>query len=162
MAEPAKALQSVPSAAEIDALAILYNEEQVKVLDAILATRAAQKALEDTKDKCVELVRKFGSAHAQKSKLVHGLKWEIMGTFGASTSIDAAAVERLRVNLQESKQTRLLKRLFESSTRWVLKSTARAEILKPGVGDDVRAAFAVCEVTKDNSPKIEARLKKPA
>jgi hypothetical protein len=161
MAEPAKAL-APPSQAEIDELAIQYNQEQQKVLDALLATRQAQQFLEDTKQKCVDLVSKFGSAHAEKSKLLHGRKWEIMGTFGASTSIDAAAVETLRTFLAADKQTRLLKRLFESTTRWALKSTARAEILKDDVSAKARALFAACEVTKDRSPSIQAREKQPA
>lgn len=158
MATPA--LIVLPSPKEIDELAIRYNKEQQKVLDAVLATRQAQKFLEDTKLECIELVRKFGGAHASKSKLLHGLKWEAMLTEGTSTSVDAAAVERLRVSLKEQNQTRLLKRLFESATRWTLKSTARAEILKPDVGDDVQALFAVCEVTKPSTPKLEVRLKK--
>lgn len=161
MAEPAKALQTPPTAAAIDEIAILYDQKKALVLEATLAQREAAEELEKVKQICITLVSSFGSQHAEKSKLVHGLKWEIMGTFGTSTSMDAAAVERLRLHLQESKQTRLLKRLFESTTRWLLKSTARAEILKPGVGDDVRAIFAVCAVTKDSSPKIDARLKAP-
>ena len=118
--------------------------------------------METIKAQCVTLVIKFGSAHAQKSKLLHGLKWEIVGTFGSSTSIDAAAVERLRLHLVENKKTRLLKRLFEATTRWALKSTARAEILKPDIDDEIRASFSLCEVTKDNSPSITVRQKTPA
>src|ERR1700722_9212838 len=133
MAEAAKALQSVPTAGEIEKLAILYDEKKAAVLDATLAQRSAAEELETIKAQCVTLVIKFGSAHAQKSKLLHGLKWEIVGTFGSSTSIDAAAVERLRLHLVENKKTRLLKRLFEATTRWALKSTARAEILKPDI-----------------------------
>ena len=65
-----------------------------------------------------------------------------------------------RLDLVAQKKTRILKRLFESATRWTLKSTARAEILKPDIGDDVRANFAACEVTKPSTPKLEVREKK--
>jgi len=154
---PEKAV--APNPAEVDQIAIRYVAAKAKVLEAMLAQRAAQKDLETIAENCIAEVRQFGSAHATKSKLLHGLKWELMATFGSSTSIDAAAVEQLRIHLQETKQTRLLKRMFESVTRWSLKSTARAEILKPDVSDEVRAKFAVCEVTKDRSPSLEARKK---
>jgi hypothetical protein len=162
MAEPAKALIAVPSPAEVDKIAILYDAKKERVLQATLAQRAASEELELVQKQCVELVSKFGSAYAEKSKLLHGLKWEIMGTFGASTSIDSAAVETLRSFLTANKQTRLLKRMFESTTRWALKSTARAEILKDDVSAKARALFAACEVTKDRSPSIQARKKQPA
>jgi hypothetical protein len=162
MAEAAKAL-ALPTPAEIDELAIRFDKKKTAVLDATLAQRAAAEELEKVKQECVDLVGKFGSQHVQKSKLLHGAKWEIMGTFGTFTSTDAAAVERLRLLLVEKSQTRLLKRLFASTVRWTLRSTARAEILKPGVDDDIRSSFAVCEVTKDKSPTIEARpLVRPA
>lgn len=162
MAEPAKALISPPTPAEVDKLAILYAAQKEKVLQATLAQRAAAEELERVQKQCVELVTKFGSSHAEKSRLLHGLKWELMGTFGTSTSVDAAALESLRTFLTANKQTRLLKRLFESTTRWALKSTARAEILKDDVSTKVRALFAACEVTKDRSPSIQAREKQPA
>ena len=153
MAAASKALLVLPSPAEVDELCIQYDKEGQKVLECVLATREAQKFLDDTKQKIVELAKQFGSVHATKSKLLHGRKWEAMLTEGTSTSIDAAAVETL-------KKTRILKRLFESATRWTLKSTARAEILKPDIGDDVRANFAACEVTKPSTPKLEVREKK--
>ena len=160
MAAASKALLVLPSPAEVDELCIQYDKEGQKVLDCVLATREAQKFLDDTKQKIVELAKQFGSVHASKSKLLHGRKWEAMLTEGTSTSIDAAAVETLRLDLVAQKKTRILKRLFESATRWTLKSTARAEILKPDIGDDVRANFAACEVTKPSTPKLEVREKK--
>jgi hypothetical protein len=162
MAEPAKALISPPSPAEVDKLAILYAAGKEKVLQATLAQRKAAEELEVVQQQCVALVSKFGSSHAEKSKLLHGLNWELMGTFGTSSSTDSAAVETLRSFLAANKQTRLLKRLFESTTRWALKSTARAEILKEDVSTKVRALFAACEVTKDRSPSIQAREKQAA
>jgi putative Mn2+ efflux pump MntP len=44
------------------------------------------------KEELICLVEEFGSAHAEKSKLLHGITHEILATFGLSTSIDAAAV----------------------------------------------------------------------
>lgn len=151
--------EGAPTAAEIEKLAREYVDRKAKVLEAMLAQRKAAADMDPLHEKCTELVKQFGSAHATKSKLLHGLDWEIMGTFGASTSTDAAAVERLRSKLEETKQTRLLKRLFDKTVRWTLKPTARTEILRPDVDDEIRGLFAVCEVTKDRAPSIEVRPK---
>jgi hypothetical protein len=151
--------EAPPTAAEVEKLAQEYVDQKENVLQAAIAQRAAQQELEPLHEKCIELVTKFGSAHATKSKLLHGLEWEIMGTFGSSTSIDAAAVEILRSRLIATKQTRLLKRLFDKTIRWTLKSTARAEILREDVPSGPRALFAACEVTKDRAPSIEVRPK---
>jgi hypothetical protein len=148
-----------PTAMEVDKLALEYDELKRALFDATLARVAAQEALEPVEHRLVELVSRCGSAHAQKSKLVHGLKWEIMGTFGTSTSVDSAAVERLRLELTANKKTRLVRRLFDATVRWTLKSTARAEILKPDVPDFARSLFVACEVTKDRSPMLTVREK---
>lgn len=158
MAEPAKALIALPSPEEVDKLALAYDSAKEKVLDAVLAAKAAQAELDLLKEPLLDLASKFGSVHASKSKLLRGRKWEVMITEGTSTSTDAAAVEALRLYLVAEKKTRLLKRFFEAATRWTLKSTARAEILKPYIGDDVRAKFALCEVTKPSAPKLQVRL----
>jgi hypothetical protein len=159
MAMAALAKLEAPTAAQVDTLALEYTTLKDALLQATLARVAAQEKLEPVEAKLVDLVSQCGSAHAQKSKILHGLRWEIMGTFGKSTSIDAAAVERLRLHLLNTGKTRLLKRLFESTVRWDLKSTARAEILKPDITDDVRANFVACEVTKDRSPSLTVREK---
>ena len=160
MATASKALLVLPSPAEVDELCIEYDKAKADVLEALLEAKEKQVKLDSLKGPLVDLASKFGSVHASKSKLLHGRKWEAMLTEGTSTSIDAAAVETLRLDLVAQKKTRILKRLFESATRWTLKSTARAEILKPDIGDDVRANFAACEVTKPSTPKLEVREKK--
>ena len=54
---------------------------------------------EKMKGDLICLVDEFGAAHAEKSKILHGLQYEMVGTFGASTSIDAAAVQRFATAL---------------------------------------------------------------
>jgi len=46
---------------------------------------------EKMKDELIELVEEFSSAHAEKSKLLHGITHEILATFGVSTSISSAS-----------------------------------------------------------------------
>src|SRR6266581_4563006 len=67
---------------------------------------------------------KIASAHAEKSKLLHGITHEILATFGVSTSIDAAAVERFAQALRTAKQTKILNRIFEQTTRYTLRPDA--------------------------------------
>lgn len=159
-ATPAKLPILLPSPEQIDALCVEYNEAELDVEAFEDTLKIGREALAGLKQPLIDLVNKFGGAHGKKSKLLHGIEWELMGTFGTSNVTDPGAVDRLRTVLVESKRTRLLKRLFEMVPRWNLKSTARAEILKPGVDEDVRALFAVCEVTTASTPKLEVRLKK--
>jgi hypothetical protein len=159
MAAAAKALAVPPTPEEVEKLALEYNKLKDELLEAILASKVAGDDLTPVKTKCIELVRKFGTAHAKKSKLLHGIKWEMMATFGSSTSPDAAAIENLRQHLLTVKKTRLLKLMFEMTPRWTLKETARVEILKPGIDDEIRALFALCEVPSDSTPKLEVREK---
>ena len=162
MASTSKALIALPSPAEIEKLALEYNKLKDELLEAILESKTLGAELAPVKEKCIEWVRQFGTAHAKKSKLLHGIKWEMMATFGSSSSADAAAIEKLRQHLLTVKKTRLLKLMFEMTPRWTLKETARVEILKPGVDDEIRALFALCEVPSDNTPKLEVRLKQSA
>lgn len=70
------------------------------------------------------LVEEFGSAHAEKSTLLHGISYEIMATFGMTTSIDAAAAERFAHALRLAKQTRLLNKIFQQTVRYTLAADA--------------------------------------
>jgi hypothetical protein len=162
MASASKALIAPPTPDEVEKLSLEYNKLKDELLQAMLASTKCGDDLAPVKEKCIDLVRKFGTAHAKKSKLLHGIRWEIMGTFGSSSSADAAAIENLRLHLLNVKKTRLLKLMFEMTPRWTLKETARAEILKPGIDDEIRALFALCEVTGSSTPKLEVRLKQPA
>ncbi len=153
-----------PSAAEVDALA-----EEMLTLKGKVGS-ILEKAQQDSKphlDRMGELkevaerwIRAFGSAHAEKSKLLHGILYEIMGTFGMSTSIDAAAVEAFRKGLVKSKQAKLLKKLFTKTVRFDLNPDG-AEIVK-GVTLKPRlvALWAKCFVNQSKTPVITPRLKK--
>src|SRR5437868_12011392 len=98
---------SAPPPAEIDVKAEQYYRLKDNVTKAVLAAKDAQVPLDQLKEELIDLVRDFGSAHAEKSKLLHGITQEMMVTFGSSVSIDAAAVEKFRMALEEAKQTRL-------------------------------------------------------
>jgi hypothetical protein len=87
-------LETPPTAVDIDRLAMEFLVLESKVDDAYKIATALDEPHEKMKAELIELVEAFGSSHAEKSKLLHGMEYEILATFGVSTSIDAAAVER--------------------------------------------------------------------
>jgi hypothetical protein len=64
------------------------------------------KPHERMREDLICVVEEFSSAHADKSKLLHGIQYEIMGTFGVTTRIDAAAAERFAQALRIAKNRR--------------------------------------------------------
>ena len=158
---------AAPSAEEVDAHAIEYKRLE-KILDGAKVAFAKIKKKEgadlDKLHLClIELVRAFGGKHAEKSKIVHGIDWELMATFGESHGIDATAVERLRVALKAANKTRLLKKLFTEEKSWRLAPNA-AEILKAEgkLPDDLAMAALACFTFTPSTPRLEVRPKKKA
>ena len=95
-------------------------------------------------------MRDFGSSHAEKSKLLHGITQEMMVTFGSAVSIDAAAVERFRLALVQSKQARLL-RLVSPEASVIIKDEKLSKSLL--------AIYSQCEVIKPRVPSLAVREK---
>jgi hypothetical protein len=102
-------------------------------------------------------VEEFGSAHAEKSKLLHGITHEIVANFGVSTSIDAAAADTLALVLRVNKQSQILDRLFEQTTRYTLRPNAGQIIRQLGLGKPELALFARCQVTTPRWPVLTVR-----
>jgi hypothetical protein len=155
-----------PSPAEVDSLA----EEWIKLESEIddLEKESEEKILPkltrlgELRKLFTEQVRAFGSAHAGKSKILHGLSMEIMATFGSSTSIDAAAVETFRKALAKAKQTRLLKKIFEKTERWTMLDNAGIIIRSTKLADSLLALYSKCTVQSPNKPKLVVRSKEKA
>jgi hypothetical protein len=126
-----------------------------------LATRS-----EEIRNKLIDQVGRYGGAHAEKSKLLYGLKLEVMGTFGMSSTVDAAAVEEFRLALVEEKQPRLLKMFFEKTIRWTLAPQAsilvRVAHQAGKLPDKLFMLFAKCTVSKPQSPRLVVRPREKA
>src|SRR6266436_4143317 len=103
---------SAPTPALVDKKAAQYYAMREALDQATDAAKLLCLPLAKFKEELIDLVREFGSSHAGKSKLLHGITQEMLVTFGSSVSIDSAAVERFRLALIESNQQRLLKRVF--------------------------------------------------
>ena len=106
-----------------------------------------------------DLVTKYGSSHAEKSKLLHGLQYEAMCTYSQYASIDAAAVETFREALRKSDQSRLLSKVFEKTIRWTLKSEASEIVRGSKLTTKLQALWAKCIVLKDRNPSLQVREK---
>lgn len=120
---------SAPTPAEVDEKAREFNRLKDALDQATEVAKLSCVPLVALKQELIELVRDFGSPHAEKSKLLHGIKQEILITVSSSISIDAAAVERFRLALLESDRSRLLKRIFQQDVRWTMSPEA-AVIIK--------------------------------
>lgn len=149
-----------PTPLQVDEKAKKYYELQADLLQKMLAAREAQVPLQQLKTELIELVKDFGSTHAEKSKLLHGIEDELMATFGSSTSADAAAIERFRLALVQKKQGRLLKRIFEKSERWTLSAAAATIIKGEKLTPSLLALYSQCSVTEPSTPRLEVRPKK--
>jgi hypothetical protein len=165
MASPAKVVAVPPTPTEVEVLAEQYQDVETQIAE------IKKKAIEDLAplvtqqetlwDQLVEKVKKFGSQHAEKSKLLYGIRLEVLGTFASSSSIDAAAVETFRLALVKAKQSRVLKRIFEKTVRFTMLPQAatflRAEHDAGKFPANLFVLFARCTVPKDLSPKLVVR-----
>jgi len=158
-----------PTAAEIEEVA----SEMIQLKGEIELEAAAAKKiidpklqrLDQLKTKAKTWLEQFGSAHAEKSRLLHGIALEIMGTFGTSTSIDAGAVETLRLALVKAKKTRVLKKLFKCVERWELVANWTEVLRSVKLSDRFTALAVKCQVTTPRTPTItprEREKKEPA
>jgi hypothetical protein len=164
MSSPAK-LVLAPTPAAVEALAEKYQELETKIAE--IQKKAADDAaphkerLDEVWDLLVGQVRQFGSTHSEKSKILYGLKLEVMGTFASSQAIDAAAVESFRLALVKEKQGRLLKRIFEKTVRWTLLPQAAAFLRQEhdagALPNKLFLLFARCSVPKELTPRLQVR-----
>jgi hypothetical protein len=150
-------LDSPPTAVDIDRLAIKFLELEQKVDEAYKIATELDEPHEKFKEQLIDLVDEFGSMHADKSKLLHGLEYEILGTFGVTTSIDAAAVERFAQGLRIAKQTKLLNQILEQTVRYALNPEASSIIRSSSLPKQLLQLFAACQVTKARSPVLRVR-----
>jgi len=80
-----------------------------------------------------------------------------MVTFGQSVSIDAAAVERFRIALAESDQSRLSRKIFEKTIRWSLTPEYGSVVKASKLSKPLLALYSQCEVIKARAPSLVVR-----
>jgi hypothetical protein len=153
-----------PVPIEVDTRAQDFSDLEKSIAKLKLDLGAKQKEMAAKEAALIELVRSFGGPHATKSKILHGIVWEMIATFAQYTTQDGAAVERFRQALVLAKKGRLLKKLFDRDVRWTMKAGAgqilAAETLAPRLRADLLGLLLVCSTTQDKKPSLEVREKK--
>lgn len=144
----------------IDDHAEAFHQLELDLEESRKQTKAAQKLLSDREAELIYLVRRFGGSHAQKSKILHGIVWEMVATFSQYTVQDAAAVERFRQELVKAKKTQLMKKLFQCDVRWTMRSGAAEIIRGEKLPPRLLAMLALCSDTQDKKPSLDVRQKK--
>jgi len=158
----AELTKSAPLPAAVDLSAEHFDQLAKSLEKAQTEVEALRKEVAAQKSELIDLVRTFGGPHAQKSKILHGIVWEMVATFAQYTAQDSAAIERFRLALVASKQTRLLKKIFSSDVRWTMKASA-AEIVKTEkLSPKLMSLLLCCSVTQDKNPSLDVRPKKKA
>lgn len=160
MASPAT--KPAPSAAQIDLKAVEYKDLEKKLDEAKAAVPIAAKPVNELKAELIELVREYGGPHAEKSKILHGIAWELMATFGQGMTQDSAAIERLRLALRKAGQTRLLKKLFQQDVRWTFNAASAEIVKREKLSPILMRSLMLCFVTSDRTPTLDVRQKKIA
>jgi hypothetical protein len=153
-----------PLPAEVDARAEAFHAIATSIAEKNEKLKELRKQLSDSEIALIELVRSFGGPHAAKSKILHGIVWEMVATFSKFTAEDSAAIERFRLTLVSAKKGRLLKKLFDRDVRWTMKSgagqTLAAENLAPRLKAELLGLLLLCSSTKDKKPSLDVRQKK--
>jgi hypothetical protein len=158
-AEPRTAASGGKPPAQVDEKAEQYYRLKAALDEATEAAKLRCLPLAQLKEELVQLVRDFGSAHAEKSRLLHGITQEMMVAFGSSVSIDAAAVERFRLALLEANQSRLLKKIFTKDIRFTMSPEAAVIIKGEKLSTGLLAIFSQVEVVKQKAPSLVVREK---
>jgi hypothetical protein len=157
----ARDAKDAPKPDAVDEFAVEFDRLDRELTKAVDAARDAAKPVATLKSELIELVKKFGGPHGKSSKLLHGIFWELMGTYGKTTVTDNAAIERFRVALQRRHKTALLKKLFSPDVRWTFSSQAM-EIIKAEkkpLTPKLMGLLLMCFDTRDCTPKLDARPK---
>ncbi len=150
---------TAPSPGLVDEKAEHYYRLKAALDEATENAKRKCLPLATLKEELVQLVRDFGSAHAEKSRLLHGVTHEMLVTFGQSISVDAAAVERFRLALLESEQSRLLKKIFLQDVRFTLAPEAAVVIKGTKLSNALLSLYSQCQVVKQKAPSLVVREK---
>lgn len=149
-----------PMPLEVDSYAEDFHNLELDLDEARKKSKAAQDLVSKAEGELIDLVRNFGGPHATKSKILHGIIWEMVATFSQYTTQDSAAIERFRQALVDAKQTRLLKKLFKADIRWTMQSSAAEVVKNEKLSAKLMSLLLQCSVTGDRKPSLDVRPKK--
>jgi hypothetical protein len=146
-----------PSPVEVDEMAQEFRRMEIKVDAAYLLATRLDAPLEALRERIILTVEEHGQPHATKSRILHGIKSELVATFGLSTSIDSVAVERFRMALQAAGRKQILAKVFEERITFNLRPESAGILRREQMSENLRALFARCAVTKARTPTLQVR-----
>lgn len=152
--------KKAPMPVDVDERAEQFHQLELDLDAAKKELAEAQKAVAERERELVDLVRAYGGPHATKSKILHGIAWEMVATFAQYSTLDAAAVERFRLALVDAGQARLMKKLFKEDTRWSLNGDAAEVVKTEKLSAKLLGLLIQCTVTGDKKPSLDVRQKK--
>lgn len=146
-----------PSPIEVDQLAKEYKQLKDRLFEAKLAQTEIQQKLDLKAKHLLELVRLEGSGHRDKSYLLYGVEWEIMGTFGQQLMTDSLAVEQFRAAAKKELKPKQFSQMFEELVTYRLLSTASDFVRNSKLSRKLGDLFARCQMIKDKTPTLTVR-----
>jgi hypothetical protein len=152
-------VQAAPAPARVDELAQEYFALREKHLQGMLAARALQAELDAKGEELKELIAAHGSARAEKSKLLHGIGFEMMLTCGQQISTDFAAVEKFREAASSDLKPRQFARIFEKVVSYRLLASAAEFVRTTELSTRLKALYAACQVIRERAPTLTVRPK---
>jgi hypothetical protein len=155
-------ISKAPRPAEVDERAEKFHKLEADLATKVEECSKLKKDIAARELDLIELVKAFGGPHCTKSKILHGIVWEMVATFSQYTVLDSLAIERFRKALAEAGQTRLIKKMFKQDVRWTFDAASTAEIVKTErLSSKLMALLLQCTVSQDKKPSLDVRPKKP-
>jgi hypothetical protein len=149
-----------PTPEQIDALAEEYKRLEKVWAEAKDAATEAAKPCDLQGELLTKLVAEFGQAHAAKSKIVIGIRYEIMSTTGVTSSLDQSMIQRFKAAMLKLKLGRIFQKMFTEVIEYRKLAEASLWIRSDKIPDKVQALYAKCILEKPRSPSLTVRLRK--
>lgn len=148
-----------PTPKKIDALIAKYSELQADMDAADEVWTAAKTRVDAAKAELVDLVEQFGAQHAGKSKRLEGVRNSATTTTGTLTTVDAAAVDKLKAYTDGADIPQLTQRFFSERVSYQLVD-GPGEVLKTldlptRIRTKLTALVALCHQVKTKAPSLK-------
>src|SRR5579864_8649692 len=154
--------ETAPTANEIDALIAEYAAARDNAADwAAVAQQRSDKAAA-IKVQLTAMVERWGGRHTEKSKRLAGLHHTATTITATRTSIDDAAVEKLRAYLETTQTPDLAREFFVAHTSYSLVSSPDERLKTLTMGARLRIKITGmlkgCFTVKTSAPSLKVEL----
>jgi hypothetical protein len=153
--------KKVPTAAEIDALAALYDDAKSNVA-------IAEERVIIFGSQLLEMVKEHGTTppRAEKSLRLEGDEWEVTVSEGQGVTVKKAAVEKIFKALKKAGlHLTFFRKLFKEETSYKLAKGAQslmAQTLPEGAPSNLRKMFTDAVQIRDKAPRLTVEPKQEA